>query len=49
MAKRGMAPFEDCDNTMELAEQLGVGSRDLSKIDVAGAQIADIRFEIRKA
>jgi hypothetical protein len=26
-----------------------VGSRDLSKIEVAGAQIADIRYEIRKA
>ena len=49
MAKRGMAPFENCDNTLELAEQLGVGSRDLNKIEVAGAQVADIRFEIRKA
>jgi len=28
---------------------LGIGSRDLSKIEVAGAQIADIRYEIRKA
>ena len=49
MAKRGMAPFENCDNTLELAEQLGVGSRDLSKIEVAGAQVADIRYDIRKA
>ncbi|MFN0105106.1 MAG: DUF362 domain-containing protein [Bryobacteraceae bacterium] len=49
MAMRGAPPFEDCDNTMALAEQLGVGSRDLSKIEVVGAQIADIRFEIRKA
>lgn len=49
MAERGMAPFEKCDNTMALAEQLGVGSRDLSKIEVAGAQISDIRYEIRKA
>lgn len=49
MAMRGTPPFEDCDNTMALAEQLGVGSRDLSKIEVAGAQIADVRYEIRKA
>jgi uncharacterized protein (DUF362 family) len=49
MAMRGTAPFEKCDNTMALAEQLGVGSRDLSKIEVAGAQIGDIRYEIRKA
>lgn len=49
MAERGTAPFERCDNTLALAEQHGVGSRDLSKIEVAGAQIADIRYEIRKA
>lgn len=49
MAKRGTPPFETCDNTLALAEELGVGSRDLSKIEVSGAQIADIRYEIRKA
>ncbi len=49
MAMRGTPPFETCDNTMALAAHLGVGSRDLSKIEVAGAQIADIRYEIRKA
>ena len=49
MAMRGTPPFETCDNTLALAEQLGIGSRDLSKIEVAGAQIADIRYEIRKA
>lgn len=49
MAMRGAPPFETCDNTLALAEQLGVGSRDLSKIEVAGAQIADVRYNIRKA
>ena len=49
MAMRGTPPFETCDNTLALAEQLGVGSRDLSKIEVAGAQIADVRYVIRKA
>lgn len=49
MAMRGTPPFETCDNTLALAEQLGVGSRDLSKIEVAGAQIADVRYMIRKA
>jgi uncharacterized protein (DUF362 family) len=49
MAQRGTPPFEKCDNTLALAEQLGVGSRDLTKIEVAGAQVADIRYEIRKA
>lgn len=49
MAERGAPPFENCDNTMALAEEHGMGTRDLSKIEVAGAQIADIRYEIRKA
>ena len=49
MADRGAAPFETCDNTLRLAEELGVGSRDLKRIEVAGLQIADARFEIRKS
>ncbi len=49
MADRGRAPFETCDSTLRLAEELGVGSRDLSRIEVAGLQIADARFEIRKS
>ena len=49
MAARGSAPFENCDNMLALAEQLGIGSRDLNQIEVAGAQIADIRYDIRKA
>ena len=39
-APRGTAPFATCDNTLLLAEQLGAGSADLSKIEVAGVPIA---------
>ncbi len=39
-APKGKAPFVKCDNTLLLAEQLGVGSADLSKIEVAGTPIA---------
>ncbi len=47
MADRGVAPFERCDNTLRLAEELGVGTRDLSRIEVIGAKIADVRFPFR--
>ena len=49
MADRGVAPFEDSDNMLRLAEELGVGTRDLRKIEVAGLQIAGARFDMRKA
>ena len=48
MADRGTPPFERCDNTLRLAEELGVGSRDLKKIEVLGARIADLRFPFRE-
>lgn len=44
MADRGSAPFEACDNTLRLAEHLGVGSRDLSRIEVVGTPIAKARY-----
>jgi uncharacterized protein (DUF362 family) len=44
MADRGSAPFEKCDSTLRLAEQLGVGTRDLNRIDVVGTPIAKARF-----
>jgi uncharacterized protein (DUF362 family) len=47
MAERGTAPFETCDNTLRLAEDLGVGTRDLSRIDVVGAAIKDVAFKFR--
>lgn len=44
MADRGTPPFETCDSTLHLAEQLGVGSRDLRRIEVRGTPIAKARF-----
>jgi uncharacterized protein (DUF362 family) len=40
MADRGTPPFETCDSTLRLAEHLGVGTRDLTRIDVVGTPIA---------
>jgi hypothetical protein len=51
MADRGTAPFETCDNTLRLAEELGVGIRDLKLIEVAGTPLREALFsfaEIRK-
>jgi len=39
-AVRGTAPFTMCDNTLTLAESLGVGSTDVKRIEVAGVPIA---------
>jgi hypothetical protein len=36
---RGTAPFQTCDNTLLLAEGHGVGSTELSRIDVRGVSI----------
>ena len=49
MADRGTAPFEYCDSTLRLAEELGVGTRDLKRIEVIGGRIADLVFDYRKA
>jgi uncharacterized protein (DUF362 family) len=49
MADRGTPPFETCDSTLRLAEQLGVGTRDLSRIEVLGTPIARARFNFRRA
>jgi len=45
MAVRGTPPFEACDSTLQLAESVGLGSRDLKKIDVVGTPIAQARFD----
>ena len=47
MADRGTPPFETCDSTLRLAEQLGVGPRDLNQIEVLGTPIAKARFNFR--
>jgi len=48
-ADRGTPPFERCDSTLRLAEDHGIGSRDLSRIEVLGVPIAEARFDIRES
>ncbi len=43
-ASRGSITFPRCDNTLFLAEKLGVGSADLERIDVRGVPIEAARF-----
>ncbi|HEY1337894.1 MAG TPA: DUF362 domain-containing protein, partial [Bryobacteraceae bacterium] len=45
MADRGTPPFERCDSTLKLAEDAGLGTRDLKRIEVVGAPIAQARFD----
>ncbi len=47
LADRGTPPFETSDSTLRLAEQLGVGTRDLNQIDVVGTPISKVRFKFR--
>jgi hypothetical protein len=47
MAARGTPPFENCHSTLELAEQAGIGAPDLSKFEVLGTRIADVRMPFR--
>lgn len=47
MADRGTPPFEHCDNTLRLAEEQGIGTRDLKRIEVLGLPIAKGRIEFR--
>jgi hypothetical protein len=49
IADRGTPPFERSDSTLRLAVQLGVSTRDLSKVEVAGTPVAKARFDCRKA
>jgi len=44
MADRGTPPFETCDNTLRLAEELGAGTRDLNRIEVVGTPIQEALF-----
>jgi len=45
MADRGTPPFERCDSTLKLAEEAGLGTRDLNRIEVIGTPIAEARFD----
>ena len=46
-APRGSAPFENCDNTLTLAEEAGIGSSDIAKIEVAGTPVEKVRLAFR--
>jgi uncharacterized protein (DUF362 family) len=43
-ATRGAKPFENCDNMLLLAEERGVGSADLSRIEQRGVPAAKVRY-----
>jgi uncharacterized protein (DUF362 family) len=45
MAKHGSAPFVRGDNPLELAEAVGLGTRDLSRIEVVGLSIKEARID----
>ena len=45
MAVRGTPPFESCDSIVGLAEAVGIGTRDLSRIEIAGTPIAEAKFD----
>jgi len=47
MADRGAPPFETSDNMMRLAEEHGVGTRDLKRIEILGTPLAQARFDMR--
>jgi uncharacterized protein (DUF362 family) len=45
MADRGTPPFERCDSTLRLAEDVGLGTRDLKRIEVIGTPVAQAIFD----
>jgi uncharacterized protein (DUF362 family) len=45
MAVRGTPPFERCDSTLQLADDAGIGTRDLRRIEVIGTPIRDAVFD----
>lgn len=49
LADRGAAPFENSDSFLRFAEELGLGTRDLNRIEVRGASIEEARFDYRSA
>lgn len=48
MAEKGTPPFENRDSTLKLAEHLGIGTRDLRRIEVIGLPISKGRVDFRK-
>lgn len=49
MADHGVAPFETSYSMLKLAEEAGIGTRDLKRIEVIGLPIEKGRVEFRKA
>jgi uncharacterized protein (DUF362 family) len=49
MADRGTPPFEACDSTLRLAEEVGIGTRDLGRIEVIGTPIREAMFDFAAA
>ena len=47
MGEKGTPPFERCDNKLRLAEQLGVGTCDLSQIEVVGKPIKEVAYDFK--
>jgi hypothetical protein len=45
MADRGTPPFETSDSTLRLAEDAGLGTRDLRRIEVVGTPIVQAKFD----
>jgi hypothetical protein len=43
-ADRGTSPFIRGDNSLKLAEAVGIGTTDLNRIEVAGMSIKDARI-----
>ncbi len=45
MADRGTPPFETCDSTLRLAEEVGLGTRDIRRIEILGAPLKESVFD----
>ena len=46
-ADRGKCPFERCDNTLLLAENKGLGSCKLSRVEIVGTPLSEARLDFR--
>lgn len=48
MAPRGQVPFDvPCENTLQLAEEKGLGTRDLKRIEVVGTPVSEVMFDFK--
>lgn len=45
MADRGTAPFNTSDNMLRLAEEVGLGTRRLDRIEIVGRRLRDVVFD----